>query len=94
MLCVTKPPKNNVCEHERQNYFRDVKPFVLMFANQINGLECSSSDSSRTRALVCLGFWRELLNTLWNVNFATITRFPATLNAGFFVKQRLLKVSL
>ena len=29
------PPKNNVCEHERQNDFPAVKPFVLMFANQI-----------------------------------------------------------
>ena len=28
-------PKNNVCEHERQNDFCDVKTFVLMFADQI-----------------------------------------------------------
>ena len=27
--------KINVCEPERQNDFRDVKPFVLMLANQI-----------------------------------------------------------
>ena len=31
------PPKNNVCEHERQNDFPHVKPFVLMFTNQIKG---------------------------------------------------------
>ena len=31
------PPKNNVCEHERQNDFPDVKPFVLMFTSQIKG---------------------------------------------------------
>ena len=30
------------------------------------------------RALACLGFWPELPNTLWNVNFTTFTRFPAT----------------
>lgn len=42
--------------------------------------EYSSSDSSRPRALACLRLWREL-NTLWKVNFTTITRFPATLNA-------------
>lgn len=29
--------KNNVCEHDQQNDFRDLKPFVLMFANQIKG---------------------------------------------------------
>ena len=43
------------------------------------------SDSSRPRAVACLGFWRELPNTIWNVNFTTITRFPETLNADFFV---------
>ena len=26
----------------------------------------------------CLVFWRELPNTVWNVNFMTFTRFPAT----------------
>ena len=31
------PPKNNVFEPEWQNDFRDVKPFVLMLANQIKG---------------------------------------------------------
>ena len=56
--------------------------------------EYSSSDSSRPRALVCLGFWRELPNTLWNVNFTIITRFPATLNADFFMKQLLLKLCM
>ena len=49
---------------------------------------------SRPRALKRLGFRRELPNTLWNVNFATITRFPATLNADFFIKQLLLKLCL
>jgi len=29
--------KNNACEHDRQNDFRDLKPFVLMFATQIKG---------------------------------------------------------
>ena len=43
-------------------------------------IEYSSSESLRLRSLACLGFWRELLNTLCNVNFTTITRFPATLN--------------
>ena len=32
----------------------------------------------------------ELPNTFWNVNFTTITRFPAMLNADVFVKQLLL----
>ena len=31
------PPKNNDCEPEQQNDFRDVKPFVLMLTNQIKG---------------------------------------------------------
>ena len=31
------PPNSNVCESERQNDFRDVKPFVLILANQIKG---------------------------------------------------------
>ena len=57
-------------------------------------IEYGSSDSSRPRALKCLGFWRELPNTLWNVNFTTITRFPATLNADFFMKQLLLKLCM
>ena len=35
----------------------------------------------------------ELPNTLWNVNFTTITRFPATLNADVFMKQLLLRLS-
>ena len=35
----------------------------------------------RLRSLACLGFWWGLLNTLCNVNFTTITRFPATSNA-------------
>ena len=30
-------PKNNVRERDRQNDFHDLKPFVLMFANQIKG---------------------------------------------------------
>ena len=31
------PPKNNVCEPERQNDIRDVKAFVSSLANQIKG---------------------------------------------------------
>ena len=80
-------PKSNVCEPERHNDFRNVKPFVLMSVNQIK-TEYSSSDSSRPRALACLGFWRVFLNTLWNVNFTTVRGFPVMLNADFFVKQR------
>ena len=57
-------------------------------------IEYSSRAPSRPRALACLGFWRELPNTLWNVNFTTITRFPATLNDDFFMKQRLLKLCM
>lgn len=34
-VVASLPPKKNVCEPERQNDFRDVKHFVLMFANQI-----------------------------------------------------------
>ena len=59
-----------------------------------NRIEYSPSDSSRPRALKCHGFRRELPNTLWNVNFTTITRFPATLNADFFMKQLLLKLCM
>ena len=29
--------RNNACEPERQNDFHDVKPFVLVLANQIKG---------------------------------------------------------
>ena len=32
---IKKSLKNNTCEHEWQNDFHDVKPFVLIFANQI-----------------------------------------------------------
>ena len=44
----------------------------------------------RDLALACLGFWRELPNTIWNVNFTTITRVPATLNADCFVNNGFL----
>ena len=36
-VVASLPPKNSVCEPGRQNDFRDVKPFVLMLANQIKG---------------------------------------------------------
>ena len=36
-VVASLPPKKNVCEPERQNDFRDVKPFVSMLANQIKG---------------------------------------------------------
>ena len=36
-VVASLPPKNSVCEPELQNDFRDVKPFVLMMANQIKG---------------------------------------------------------
>ena len=36
-VVASLPPKNNVCEPERQNDFCDVKPFVSMLANQIKG---------------------------------------------------------
>ena len=34
-VVASLPPKNSVCEPERQNDFRDVKPFVLMLASRI-----------------------------------------------------------
>ena len=92
-VVASLPPKNSVCEPERQNDFHDVKSFVLMLAKQIKGLT-QRGDSSRPRALKCLGFWPELPNTYWNVNFTTITRFPATLNADFFMKQLLVKLCM
>ena len=36
-VVASLPPKNSVCEPKRQNDFRDVKPFVFMLANQIEG---------------------------------------------------------
>ena len=36
-VVASLPPKNGVCEPERKTDFRDVKPFVLMLANQIKG---------------------------------------------------------
>ena len=36
-VVASLPPKNNVCEPEQQNDFRDLKAFVLMLANQIKG---------------------------------------------------------
>ena len=36
-VVASLPPKNSVCEPELQNDFCDVKPFVLMMANQIKG---------------------------------------------------------
>ena len=34
-VVASLPPKNSVCELERQNDFHDVKSIVLMLANQI-----------------------------------------------------------
>ena len=70
------------------------KTFCFDVGQSDQRIEYSSSDSSRPHALKCLGFWRELPNTLWNVNFTTITRFPATLNADFFMKQLLVKLCM
>ena len=36
-VVASLPPKNGVCEPERQNDFLEVKPFVLMLVNQIKG---------------------------------------------------------
>ena len=36
-VVASLPPKNSICEPELQNDFRDVKPFVLMLADQIKG---------------------------------------------------------
>ena len=33
--CRLSPPKNNVCELEPENDFRDVESFVFSLANQI-----------------------------------------------------------
>ena len=37
LVVASLSPKNNDCETELQNDFRDVKAFVLMLANQIKG---------------------------------------------------------
>ena len=88
------PPKNSVCKPERQNDFPWRKTFCFDVGRSDQRIEYSSSDFSRPRALKCLGFRRESPNTLWNVNFTTITRFPATLNADFFTKQPPLKLCM
>ena len=36
-VVASLPPKNNVCEPERQNDFSDLQLFVFMLANQIKG---------------------------------------------------------
>ena len=36
-VVASLPPKNNVCEPERQNYIRDLKAFASSLANQIKG---------------------------------------------------------
>ena len=74
--------------------FRDVKPFVLIRCSPIRSEDRMQLEwlIAFSRAGVCLGFWRELPNMIWNVNFTTVTRFPVTLNADFFVKQRLFKL--
>ena len=82
-VVASLPPKNNVCEPERQNNIRDVKAFVSSLANQIKRQNTARVTPRDTRALACLGLWRELPNTLWNVNFTIITRFLATLNAVY-----------
>ena len=91
-VVASLPPKNSVCEPEQQNDFRDVKLFVLMLAYQIKGYTArvTPRDLARCRVLD----FGELPNTLWNVNFTTITRFPATLNADVFMKQLLLKLCM
>ena len=93
-VVASLPPKISVCEPERQNDFPWRKTSCFDVGQSDQRIEYSSSDSSRPRALKYLGFWRELSNTLWNVNFTTITRFPATLNADFFMKQLLLKLCM
>ena len=68
--------------HEQQMYFRlsllslwkiMSKTFCFDVGQSDQRIEYNSSDLLRPRALACLGFWQELPNMLWNVNFMTIT---------------------
>ena len=89
-VVASLPPKNSVCEPERQNNFHDRN--LLFWCWPIRSKD--RIQLKWPRALKCLGFWRELPNTFWNVNFTTITRFPVTLNADFFMKQLLVKLCM
>ena len=86
-------PKNSFGEPERQNDFRDVFPFVLMLANQIKGQNTGRVTPCDLARWSVLDFG-ERPTALWNVNFTTITRFPATLNADVFMKKLLLKLCM
>ena len=82
-LVASLLPKNSVCEPRAAKRFPWRKTF------------CCDVGQSDQRNFI--GFRRELMsNSPWNVNFTTITRprFPATLNADFFMKQLLLMLSM
>ena len=52
------PSENSICEPERQNDFRDIKPFCFDVSQSDQRIEYRSSDSSRSLALKGLGFRR------------------------------------
>ena len=77
------PLKNNVCEPERQNDFHDTESFALMLANQNKGWNTARVTPHDLARLPVLDFGKSYQICFWNMNFTTITRFPATSNANF-----------
>ena len=78
------PPESKVCKPKRPNDFCDEKN--LLFSRwAIRSMDRVKLEwlfvTSRAGLSMIL---ESFLNTLWNVNFTTITRFCATLNADFF----------
>ena len=64
-----------------------------MLAYQIKG-QSTARVTPRDLAHWSVLDFGELPSTFWNVNFTTVTRFPATLNVDVFVKQLLLKLCM
>ena len=84
------PLKNNVCEPERQNDFHDTESFALMLANQNKGWNTARVTPHDLARLHVLDFGKSYQICFWNMNFTTITRFPATSNANFLWKNYFL----
>ena len=72
---ITSPPPKKECLRNRAaKRFPWRKTFCFDVGQSLQRIEYNSSDSSWPRALACLGFWQELPNLLWNVNFTTFNK--------------------
>ena len=81
-VVASLPPKNSVREPEQQTDFPWRKTFCF---------DVGLSDQRIEYSWSVLDFGESYQIRFGTVNFTTITRFPETLNADFFMKQLLLK---